>query len=52
MNGDRPRDWPEYPFCSTRCRLIDLGRWLGEKYRIHPQAEGDAPATPEESEIP
>jgi endogenous inhibitor of DNA gyrase (YacG/DUF329 family) len=20
------------PFCSERCRLIDLGRWLGESY--------------------
>jgi len=23
-----------FPFCSERCKLIDLGRWLGEKYRI------------------
>ena len=22
------------PFCSVRCRQIDLGRWLGERYRI------------------
>jgi endogenous inhibitor of DNA gyrase (YacG/DUF329 family) len=22
------------PFCSNRCKLIDLGRWLGEGYRI------------------
>jgi hypothetical protein len=21
-------------FCSARCRSIDLGRWLGERYRI------------------
>jgi endogenous inhibitor of DNA gyrase (YacG/DUF329 family) len=20
------------PFCSERCRQIDLGRWLGERY--------------------
>ncbi len=25
---------PFFPFCSDRCRLIDLGRWLGEKYQI------------------
>lgn len=30
----RSSDWPEYPFCGTRCRKIDLGRWLGETYRI------------------
>jgi endogenous inhibitor of DNA gyrase (YacG/DUF329 family) len=23
-----------YPFCSDRCRLIDLGRWLSGKYAI------------------
>ncbi len=22
------------PFCSERCKLIDLGRWLGGKYQI------------------
>jgi endogenous inhibitor of DNA gyrase (YacG/DUF329 family) len=22
------------PFCSPRCRQIDLGRWLGEKYSV------------------
>jgi uncharacterized protein len=35
------------PFCSSRCRLVDLGRWLGEEYRI-PAEEDDAeaPATP------
>jgi len=26
---------PRYrPFCSRRCQQIDLGRWLGETYRI------------------
>jgi len=25
---------PEYPFCSERCRLIDLGNWAAEKYKI------------------
>ncbi len=22
------------PFCSERCRMIDLGTWAGEGYRI------------------
>jgi endogenous inhibitor of DNA gyrase (YacG/DUF329 family) len=26
------------PFCSERCRLIDLGQWAAEAYRV-PQAE-------------
>jgi endogenous inhibitor of DNA gyrase (YacG/DUF329 family) len=25
---------PQRPFCSLSCRLIDLGRWLDERYRI------------------
>ncbi len=25
---------PSRPFCSERCRLIDLGAWAGEEYRI------------------
>jgi endogenous inhibitor of DNA gyrase (YacG/DUF329 family) len=23
-----------YPFCSERCKFIDLGRWFDAKYRI------------------
>lgn len=23
-----------FPFCSDRCKLIDLGRWLNEAYKI------------------
>jgi endogenous inhibitor of DNA gyrase (YacG/DUF329 family) len=23
-----------YPFCSQRCRWVDLGRWLNEQYSI------------------
>jgi uncharacterized protein len=22
------------PFCSERCKLIDLGNWLSESYRV------------------
>lgn len=25
---------PYRPFCSERCKLIDLGRWASEEYRI------------------
>jgi len=25
---------PAFPFCSRRCRLVDLGKWLGEEYRV------------------
>ena len=26
-----PRD---FPFCSERCRLLDLGKWFDEEHRI------------------
>jgi uncharacterized protein len=25
---------PEFPFCSERCRLIDLGKWASGHYVI------------------
>jgi hypothetical protein len=25
---------PNRPFCSERCKLIDLGKWAEEHYRI------------------
>ena len=36
-----------FPFCSDRCRLIDLGGWLDERYRI--AAEPTAGETSESS---
>ena len=27
-----PAESPAMPFCSERCKLIDLGRWLEEGY--------------------
>ncbi|HWR15247.1 MAG TPA: DNA gyrase inhibitor YacG [Terriglobales bacterium] len=28
------RDEPDFPFCSDRCRLIDLGKWASGGYVI------------------
>ncbi len=25
---------PSFPFCSERCRLVDLGRWIDGDYAI------------------
>lgn len=30
----RPEESDHAPFCSARCRDVDLGSWLGEGYRI------------------
>lgn len=29
-----PRGAPEFPFCSERCRRIDLGKWASGSYVI------------------
>lgn len=52
LEGRAPAELPAFPFCGERCRLIDLGRWLGEKYRIAPEAEGGPPAGVDETETP
>ena len=32
---------PGFPFCSQRCKLVDLGKWLGEEYSFSdPVPEG------------
>ena len=37
----RPSEAAFRPFCSRRCAEVDLGRWLGEAYRIE-QTEEEA----------
>ena len=32
---------PFRPFCSERCKLIDLGQWASEGYRVPVEAEPD-----------
>ena len=36
-----------FPFCSERCKVIDLGDWAAEKFRIEVEppdpGEGDPP---------
>jgi endogenous inhibitor of DNA gyrase (YacG/DUF329 family) len=39
---------PALPFCSERCRTIDLGRWLGEVYSLPTDPDPEADEMPEE----
>ena len=42
-------DDPNMPFCSERCRMIDLGNWASEKYVVStPVPEAD----PEDADEP
>ena len=47
----KPVPWTEAskwrPFCSDRCRLIDLGDWLAEKHAIPTE---DSPLDQDEPE--
>jgi endogenous inhibitor of DNA gyrase (YacG/DUF329 family) len=29
-----PDDAADFPFCSERCKLLDLGNWASERYVI------------------
>jgi len=52
---DQPVTWqgnPYRPFCSERCKLVDLGRWVNEEYRVPGESSNlpprtDQPATPD-----
>jgi endogenous inhibitor of DNA gyrase (YacG/DUF329 family) len=38
----------EFPFCSERCRVHDLGNWSSEKYRIsEPVIDESTPEEPD-----
>jgi endogenous inhibitor of DNA gyrase (YacG/DUF329 family) len=43
MQAQSTAEWPHFPFCSKRCRLIDLGRWLREDYRLASEEDEDIP---------
>jgi uncharacterized protein len=38
-------DLPTFPFCSQRCRLVDLGRWIDGAYAI-PDSTTPGPTEP------
>jgi uncharacterized protein len=39
---------PDFPFCSERCRLLDLGNWASEKYVVsEPLFDEEGEETPE-----
>lgn len=38
---DAPDDFGPRPFCSTPCKMIDLGNWLSEAYRIPTTSDED-----------
>ena len=63
MSEQRPREYPcpycdkpaavgsrWFPFCSERCKMADLGRWMREDYTISdPVPDTDTPDEPSET---
>ncbi len=37
-------EWPSFPFCSKKCQLVDLGRWMNGSHaeKLHTAIGGDA----------
>jgi uncharacterized protein len=33
----------DFPFCSERCRILDLGNWASEKYKVSTPAPKTEP---------
>jgi len=40
----QPEEREFFPFCSQRCKLLDLGAWLDAKYRIVSEFKPQKPA--------
>jgi endogenous inhibitor of DNA gyrase (YacG/DUF329 family) len=44
-----PIDAQWRPFCSERCKMADLGRWLSEDYRV-PDEPADTPSADQDDD--
>ena len=43
---------PYRPFCSERCKMIDLGAWANEEYRVAVEEDDESPDDNEDSQRP
>ncbi len=41
-----------FPFCDERCRLLDLGNWLDERYAVARPLLGEDDSTPPDADDP
>jgi uncharacterized protein len=41
-------DLPSFPFCTDRCRLVDLGRWIDGAYAIPDKSPTGSASDPED----
>ena len=45
-------DNPWRPFCSERCRGVDLGAWASEAYRLPAESPPDSGLDPAAPDVP
>lgn len=45
------RTSPSFPFCSKRCKMVDLGRWFTGDYHISEDLSADEMENLSESEL-
>lgn len=45
----KPTDAEQRPFCSPRCKAVDLGRWFSEDYKL-PMSDEASDEAPDERE--
>ena len=38
-------DLPSFPFCTERCKMIDLGRWIDGAYAIPDKSQAEPTGT-------
>lgn len=48
---DVPDTFQWRPFCSRRCKIIDLGNWLDEVYSVSLPLGENAVAGPDDEEV-
>ena len=50
VSSEEPlKDAEFFPFCSERCRLIDLGQWLDSEYKVILQLPPENMESPSET---
>ncbi len=51
----KPVEWgpqsPFRPFCSERCKQIDLGAWASESYRVPVTEDPDDPESADQGDV-
>jgi endogenous inhibitor of DNA gyrase (YacG/DUF329 family) len=47
----KPREEnPAFPFCSPRCKAVDLGKWFTGTYRVPGPPAPEAPPPPKDDD--